>query len=249
MLPPPSAEEIAALRRQGLFGRLAFPVIGPAAIFWMRAVRQNRVRGLAEVRSRFDAIVRTGRPLVICANHLTMVDSMFLHWSLSSPLAYMRRFRSFAWNVPAVENFKKSAPIAAFTYLTKTIAIDRAGDPEHHREVLGKLAHLVRQGEIVTIFPEGGRSRTGRVEPSEVTYGVGQLLGDVPDALVVCVYLRGERQETWGPLPARGDVIDVDLRAIEPCTRAQGLRASRDRARQIILELKDMEDRWFARRR
>jgi 1-acyl-sn-glycerol-3-phosphate acyltransferase len=247
-LSDPSTQEIAALERQALIGWLAFPWVSSGAIFYMRFVRKNRVKDLAGVRRKFREIVQTGRPIVICANHLTMLDSFYLHWALCSQLDYMRRFRLFAWNVPAVENFKRSAPISALTYLTKTVAIDRAGTPEHHRAVLGKLGHLVREGQLVTIFPEAGRSRTGRIEPAEVAYGVGQMLRDVPDALVVCVYLRGDRQETWGDKPARGDAIEVDIETLEPKTSAKGMRASRDISRQIILKLKEMEDRYFARR-
>lgn len=177
-----------------------------------------------------------------------MVDSFYLQWALCSPLDTMLRFRLFAWNVPAVENFKRSAPISLLTYLAKTVPIDRAGTPEHHRAVIGKLGHLLREGELVTIFPEAGRSRTGRIEPAEVAYGVGQLLRDVPDALVVCAYLRGDGQETWGPQPAKGDTLEVDLETLEPRTSARGLRASRDLSRQIIAKLKEMEDGYFARR-
>lgn len=214
----------------------------------MRLVRRNRVKNLVAVRRQFREIARARRPIVICANHLTMVDSFYLQWALCSPLDAMLRFRLFAWNVPAVENFKRSAPISLLTYLAKTVPIDRAGTPEHHRAVIGKLGHLLREGEIVTIFPEAGRSRTGRIEPAEVAYGVGQLLRDVPDALVVCAYLRGDGQETWGPQPAKGDTLEVDLETLEPRTSARGLRASRDLSRQIIAKLKEMEDGYFARR-
>ena len=248
VLSSPSSKEIASLERQRVLGWLAFPVVGSAAIFYMRFIRRNRVKNLAAVRRRFREITRVRRPIVICANHLTMIDSLLLHWALSSPLDYMRRFRLFAWNVPAVENFKRGFAVSLFTYLGKTVAIDRAGSAEHHRAVLGKLGHLLRAGDAVTIFPEGGRSRTGRVEPGEVTYGVGQVLRDVPDALVVCAYVRGDRQKTWGQLPARGDEIEVDLEPLEPRTSADGLRASRDLSRQIILKLKEMEDRHFSRR-
>lgn len=244
----PSAREIAALRRQALLGWLAFPWVAGAAIFYMRVVRQNRVKNLGEVRRRFREIARARRPIVVCANHLTMVDSFYLHWALCSPLDTMLRFRLLAWNVPAVENFKRRAPISLLTYLAKTVPIDRAGTPEHHRAVIGKLGYLLRKGELVTIFPEAGRSRSGRVEPAEVAYGVGQLLRDVPDALVVCAYIRGDGQETWGAQPAKGDEIEVDLETLEPRTSARGLRASRDLSRQIIAKLKQMEDRYFARR-
>ena len=244
MLPDPG--EIKALGLQRRIGWLAFPWLSSSAIFYLRVVRGNRVQNLGQVRERFREIAKTRRPILICANHLTMIDSFFVHWALSSPVDYWRNYRLFAWNVPAVENFQRGALLRLMSYVGKTVPIDRAGTSAHHRAVLGKLAHLLRHGDLVTIFPEAGRSRSGRIEPDQVAYGVVQILRDVPDALVVCVYQRGERQETWGFQPARGDRIHVEIETLEPRTENKGLRASRDLSRQIIGKLKEMEDRYFA---
>src|SRR6266508_4537149 len=99
---------------------------------------------------------------------------------------------------------------------------------------------------ICTIFPEGGRSRTGRIDPERVTYGIGQILKDYDNPLVVCLYVRGKHQTTYSYLPRRGDEIYVDLELLEPKTEATGLRKARDIARQVIFKLKEMEDRYFA---
>ncbi|GMV12152.1 MAG: hypothetical protein AMXMBFR56_03760 [Polyangiaceae bacterium] len=242
----PSSREIASLRLQRLLGWLAFPCVSSAAIFYLRVVRGNRVKNMPELRRRFRQVARSERPILICPNHLTMVDSFFVHWALCSPLDYLRHYRLFAWNVPATENFQRGALLKLMSYLGKTVPIDRAGSPAHHSAVLAKLAHLLRQGDLVTIFPEAGRSRSGRVDAEHVRYGVGRLLKDVPDALVVCVYQRGERQESWGFQPARGDRIHVDFELCEPKTSFRGLRASRDLSRQVIDRIKAMEDRYFA---
>jgi hypothetical protein len=77
---------------------------------------------------------------------------------------------------------------------------------------------------------------------------VGQILKDLKDPLVVCVYLRGDKQETWGDVPAKGDTIRVEATILEPRTTETGMRAARDLSRQVILELKRLEDRYFERR-
>lgn len=244
----PSRREVAALELQRLLGWAAFPIVCGAAIFYMRALRGNSIQSHAAVRKRFRRIARTGRPVVICANHLTMVDSFFVHWALGSPLDYFLHYRRFSWNVPASENFQRGVLLRTLSYLGKTVPIDRQGSAAHHRAVLGKLAYLLRRGDMVTIFPEAGRSRTGRVEADQVGYGVGRILADVPHALVVCVYQRGARQDTWGFQPARGDVVHLELEVLEPTTEARGLRAARDLSRQVIGRIKEMEDRYFSRR-
>jgi len=241
----PNRREIAALDRQRRLGWLAFPCVSSLAIFYLRVVRGNRVKDRAAVRRRFRELTSTERPVLICANHLTMIDSFFVHWALASPLDYFRSYRLFAWNVPATENFQRGALLRLMSYLGKTVPIDRSGSATHHKAVLGKLAHLLRQGDLVTLFPEGGRSRTGRVETAQVAYGVGRILRDVPDALVLCVYMRGDRQETWGFQPEHGDELHVELEVLEPETKERGLRATRDLSRQVIDRLKQMEDRYF----
>jgi 1-acyl-sn-glycerol-3-phosphate acyltransferase len=242
----PGKREITALERQKLLAWLAFPCLSSAAIFYMRVVRGNRVRNHAQVRRRFRELVRGQRQIVICANHLTMIDSFFVHWALCSPLDYFRNYRLFAWNVPATENFQRGLLLRLMSYLGKTVAIDRSGSANHHRAVLGKLAYLVQSGDLVTIFPEAGRSRTGRVEPEQVAYGIGRILRDAPDTVVLCVYLRGDRQRTWGFQPVRGDRIHVDLELLVPATSHTGLRASRDLSRQVIERIRQMEERYFA---
>lgn len=243
-----SRKKDGAIELQKAFGWLALPWLAAGAIFYMRVVRGNRIDKLSEVRQRFREIAADERPLLICVNHLTMVDSFFVHWALSSQIDYLRHYRRFAWNVPATENFQRGVLLKLMSYLGKTVPIDRAGSPTHHRAVLQTLAHLLRRGDFVTLFPEGGRSRSGRVQVDEVAYGVGRILRDVPDARVLCVYLRGDQQETWGFQPPRGDLIHIDLELLEPRTEHKGLRAARELSQQVIEQLKRMEDRYFAQR-
>lgn len=231
-----------------LVDHVAFPFLAAFVVWWLRVRRRYRLAGLREVRRVFDEAARRGRPMLICANHLTMIDSLVIHRALSSVPRMMLDFRRFSWNVPAIENFAKNLGLRLATYLGKSIPIDRAGSAEHRREVVDKLTWLVEHGEICTIFPEGGRSRTGRVEVDAVTYGVGQILEKLKDPLVVCLYVRGDKQETWGEVPAKGDTIHVDASILEPRTTQTGLRAVRDLSRQVIVEIKRLEDRYFERR-
>src|SRR5579859_56970 len=150
--------ERAAYDRQIRLGHAAFFAIGPAAVFFMRIVRRNSFVGLDEVRRVYREAARSGRPVLVCANHLNMFDSIFLHYALATVPEYMREFRLFTWNVPAVENFKRDTFLAALTYLSKTIPIDRGGGPAHYRAILDRIKYLTARGEIFTIFPEGGRS-------------------------------------------------------------------------------------------
>ncbi|HSD67878.1 MAG TPA: hypothetical protein VLF95_14315, partial [Vicinamibacteria bacterium] len=103
-------------------------------------------------------------------------------------------------------------------------------------------------GEAVLMFPEGGRSRTGRVDAGATADGVGRLVKDVEGCRVLCVYLRGDGQATWSNLPSAGETFTITTRLVEPTTRKAGLRASRDLATQIVGHLVEMEREYLARR-
>lgn len=226
-------------------GWATFSVVGPGSLLAMRVARNNRLEGIAEARRIYHEALASGRPTIVCANHLTMVDSAFLHWALAPVPEYLLHFRRFSWNVAALEHFDKNLFLKTIVFLAKTMPIDRSDDGQG-RAVLEKIRWLVSRGEVVTLFPEGARSRTGRIDPASVTYGVGQILKDLDRPQVLCAYLRGRRQQTMSAIPAWGDTLELKVELIEPSTQQTGLRAARDLSRQVIGKLKAMEDAWLA---
>ena len=244
--PPLSAR--AALCLQRWVGRLCFPLFSASLVAALRLRARYRMHELSSVRRRFRELVREAgdAPLVVCANHLTMIDSVLLMWAFASPPHYLVHFRRLAWNIPAVENFASSPVRRLISYLGKCMPIDRSGSREHIEGLMDKVTYLLGQGEFFMIFPEGTRSRTGRVELDELTYGVGSILQDVPHAKVLCVYMRGDNQESYSDLPARGERFRLTMELLHPHTTAAGLRGQRDLAMQIGRKIKAMEDEYFA---
>jgi hypothetical protein len=100
----------------------------------------------------------------------------------------------------------------------------------------------------VLLFPEAGRSRTGRVDTASVAQGVGRLVHELGDCRVLCVYLRGDAQRTYSTVPARGDTFTLATRLVEPRTELRGVRASRDLAMQVLDQLVEMEREYFEAR-
>jgi 1-acyl-sn-glycerol-3-phosphate acyltransferase len=242
-----SATEVAWLRLQRWLGWCTFAVLGPGCVVAMRVVRNNRLTGVARARQLYRQALASGRPTLVCANHLTMVDSGFLHWALAPIPEYLRHFDRFSWNVAAVEHFDRNPFLKAIVFLAKTVPIDRTGDEAQRKAVLERLRWLVSHGEVVTLFPEGARSRSGRIDPATVTYGIGQILKDLDRPVVLCAYLRGRQQKAMSGVPAYGDTLELDVELLEPATSEVGLRAVRDLSRQVIFRLKAMEDAWLAR--
>jgi len=241
--PEPAARgwSRAALERQRVVGRLAAAVWLPFVVSLMRFVFRWRIRDAGRCRSEYAKILEDRRPLLVVANHLTMVDSAVIGWGFGSTIDHLVRYRGLPWNVPLQRRVESSWLWRTLAYVMKCVPVPRGGDRQEVAHVLERLAHLLRSGETVLMFPESGRSRSGRVDPEATADGVGRLIKEVEGCRVLCVYLRGDAQRTWSNLPARGDTFTIATRLVEPRTALRGLRASRDLATQVVRHLVEME--------
>lgn len=222
----------------------------PASAFTMRFLLGYRIRNASRLRKRFRSLIReSDGPVLICANHLTMVDSALVAWALGGTWWSVFNFRWVPWNLPEVTNFASGGLAQLATWLTKCIPIRRGGRREEVSSALRRVQHLLSRGETALIFAEGGRSRTGRVEPDSVAHGMGRIAASVAGCKALCVYLRGDRQQSWSMLPVVGDSFYVDIDMFEPTSDSSGMRRSRDFARQIGERLAAMEEKYFARRK
>lgn len=225
---------------------LVAPLWVPLAAAVMRFVAGYRIADMAGVRAEFDRVRReTSGPLLVCGNHLTLIDSLLILWAIRSPWRLVTDPDSFTWNTPERTNFAGSPVHGVLTYLAKCIPITRGGKREDTGSVLNRVVHLLCRGELAMIFPEGGRSRTGRVDPESAAWGVGRIVGAVPHCRVLCIYMRGDAQETWSRFPRRGDTLRLRLATIEPKSDLRGARRSRDLALQITSQLAQMEAEYF----
>lgn len=231
---------------QRAVGHLLGPLWIPLTAGVLRFGLGYRVERMREIRRTYRRIRRDRRtPLLICANHLTMIDSAIIAWALASPWWYVVHFSTLPWNMPEWTNFASSRAVRALAYLMKCLPITRGGPREEVARTLRHFTSFLANGETGLLFPEGGRSRSGRVEMEAATYGAGRIVRTLPGCRVLCVYLRGRRQTGFSDLPVRGERFSLDLTLIEPRSTATGLRADRFIARQIVAQLAEMERRYF----
>jgi 1-acyl-sn-glycerol-3-phosphate acyltransferase len=235
----------ALLLGQREVGRILGWLWIPLVVFAMRFVAGWRITGMREARAEFRRVRRDAQAgLLICANHLTMFDSFVIAWALAPPWWYVTHYGSLAWNTPEVTNFAATWYTSAVSWLMKCVPVLRGGDRGAVGVVLSKVTWLLSQGETALVFPEGGRSRLGRVDVDASTYGVGRLIKN-SGCRVLCVYLRGDHQASFSTLPARGEHFRVQVQAFEPKTDKVGLRGSLDLSQQILRVLAEMEQRHF----
>jgi hypothetical protein len=215
--------------------------------FVMRFGFGYRIRNVRELRRRYREIrSEHPGPILICGNHLTMIDSALITWALGSSSFYIRHFSALPWNLPERRNFASIGVNRVLVYLLKCIPIVRGGKRAEIGHALESVEHLLSIGEPVMIFPEAGRSRTGRVSTEAPAHGVGRVVSATPGCKVLCVYLRGDAQDTWSSMPARGDTFTIQLSLLTPSSELTGMRRSRAIAQQVIAEIAALEERYLA---
>jgi hypothetical protein len=233
-------------RTQRWVSMVAGPIWISASVLLMRFWFGYRIADIRALRAQYRRIrAQSDAPMLVCANHLTLVDSFLIAWALGSAGYWIRHPDELPWNTPERTNFGRTGIARSLIFLAKCIPITRGGAREDVGDVLERVKYLLAGGETALLFPEAGRSRSGRVEEGAAAWGVGRIVGAVPGCRVLCVYLRGRRQETWGDFPEKGDTMDVEIACIEPKSDARGARRSRDIAQQIVRQLIRMEEAYF----
>lgn len=235
---------------QYILGRLAVIITGPL-IFLAIRLRGYRIRDLERIRSEVDRLQREHEgPWIICPNHLTMIDSVLISVGMASLFAHILRFKRVPWNLPERDNFQRNLFLAVLCYLAKCLPVNRGGSREELQRLFDKCRHVLGWRQRLLIFPEGGRSRTGRVDSEGFSYGVGRFLDECPGCKILLVYLRGDGQEAFGTLPRLGERFTMNVEIFDPGKmEGTGLRVQREYARRIVERLAGMEEEYFASRR
>ena len=238
-----------ALRVQRTLSYTSLAVFGPILVGIFRYRFRFSAHALKPIRAQYRALrAEHPGPLLICSNHLTLIDSIIQAVLLSSLWDYLKHPSSLPWNLPEAKNFYHNWGWRVICYLGRCIPVRRGAAPEQARLAQARMQYVLNCGDAIAIFPEGRRSRSGRVDDQDFSYGVGQLLNQVPDAGVMCVYMRGTRFGGFADFPAIGERFYLQLQMLSPQSASQGLRRARDLSTQVVTCIKAMEADYFAAR-
>lgn len=235
---------------QYMLGRIAVFIIGPIYFAALRLMGY-RVRDLRKIRKQCAEMLTThDGPWIVCANHLTMIDSAIITYATLSLPRQLLQFRLIPWNLPERNNFQRNLFLAVLCYLAKCIPINRGGNRDEMKKTLDTCNSLLELNQALLIFPEGGRSRTGKVNTEGFSYGVGRFVKEFENCKIMCIYLRGDSQHSYGLIPRFGERFTVTVEVLQPqLTQENGLRAQRFYADQIIKKLAHMEEDYFTTHR
>lgn len=183
-------------------------------------------------------------PFILVSNHLTLVDSWFIEFAVIFPEYFWKPWL-LVWHLPEATNYFRGL-LAPVMWLSKNIPITRGVSPNEQKLAKDKAIFILRNNGSVYIFPEGGRSRAGRVE--NYTTGIGRIYQRVPNCTVLPVYIRGI--ENVLPIGAKFPRFfkKIDIVIGEPrklTSEYKGLKAGVDISKQIFDILVEMEREYF----
>ena len=227
--PPP-----ALLRNLGMEGgflaRLATQGLASVTGLWFKWLFNLEVYGRERLR---------GQGYILCPNHGSYLDGFILAYAVPGPL----RCRLFSlgysgyFDVPVVRNLLK---------LIRVIPVDSARNLVAAMQV---SSYILRNGQILSIFPEGFRTPNGEV--GQFKKGVAILAREL-DVRLVPVYIQGSfeawppgvslprphpirvyfgRKHSWQELKAQGLMVDpqaTDYDAIRLGLREEVLKLKRN---------------------
>ena len=104
--------------------------------------------------------------VILAANHMSTWDPPFLATFLSRPVSYMAKKELF--DVPILRQIIESC----YSFPVKRGAADRGA--------IKAALQALKEGRCIGLFPEGTRSRDGKIHKAEAGVALLAAMGDVP---------------------------------------------------------------------
>jgi 1-acyl-sn-glycerol-3-phosphate acyltransferase len=183
--------------------------VHPVPFWFLEAVRPGfwaAARTLLRIRFQgVEHVPQTG-PVVITPNHVSFMDPILVTIPVRRPLHYM-----------ALEPFFRIRGLGALMRWARAFPVQEG---EADGPAVRRALRLLRQGEPLVIFPEGGRSPDGRLQPFRPGAFRLALAADAP---VVPVTIVGAF-DAWPtgrrfPRPGRVTIVyhaPLDAKALPP---------------------------------
>jgi len=123
--------------------------------YLLRFVAWVASRFIYRFRVRGDAHIPVEGPAILACNHVSFVDAILLLAASPRPVHFVMDHRIF--RVPllgALFRLAKAIPIAP-----------QKEDPRTYEAAFERAAQVLREGDLLAIFPEGGITRDGQLQP------------------------------------------------------------------------------------
>lgn len=183
-------------------------------------------------------------PFILVSNHLALIDTWFGAFAIAFPEFYWKPWL-LPWHLPEETNYHRGL-LVPYMWLNRSIPIVRGATPKEQKLSKDKIINVLQNNEAIYVFPEGTRSRSGRI--GDYTTGIGRIYLRVPNCTILPIYIRGTEKvlPIKSIFPRIFKKIDVVIgRPMKLTSEHQGLRAGVDISKQIFDILVKMEKEYF----
>jgi len=165
-------------------------------------------------------------PLVLAPNHLSQMDHFFTGLYLRRKIRFMAASQLFG------------PPVLTYIYKHGGVFPVRRG--HHDEEAIDTARILVEQGEMLLVYAEGGRSRSG--ELGEPKPGIGRIALETGAPVVpVCIF-GSERVRSWKRLRFPKVTVQFGEPLSFPVEEAPGRERQLEVATEIFGRVRAMHD-------
>lgn len=157
---------------------LVVGIIIPGINTFMNLMNRTKITGK-------ENLIGLEPPWILASNHLTMLDDLFLDPLLMRPYM-LKGYNYFPYHAPEETNFYKKPLMSWFMRQVKSIPLIRGNGI--FQDGMNRLIDAVNDNGILHIFPEGTRSRTGKIGDGKP--GIGRIVSET-NAIVVPMFHQG----------------------------------------------------------
>jgi 1-acyl-sn-glycerol-3-phosphate acyltransferase len=187
-----------------------YAVVKQVSVLYCRAVYKLGAQQIENVPSE--------GPVILAPNHFSHMDHWFVGVMLPRHVRFMAKSQLFrGWPVEWFLEHMGAFPV-------------RRG--QHDEEAIATTLALLRRGEAIVMYPEGGRSRSGKIG-TRARPGIGRLALETGTPLVPIAVYGSERARNWRRL----EFPAVTVRYGELITVPREPDPSRERQQQVADEV------------
>jgi len=148
-------------------GNIGMPLLLKSSSLFFKTYNRLKIKGVENIPS--------SGPMIIAPNHQSYIDGAVL--SVGLPLSILKDSYFYA-----TEEHVRGSLLKTFANHNNIILMERG----NLRDSILKLGEVLKQGKNVIIFPEGSRSRTGRLTEFKKTFAILSRELQVP-IIPVCI--------------------------------------------------------------
>jgi 1-acyl-sn-glycerol-3-phosphate acyltransferase len=163
-------------------------------------------------------------PLVLAPNHFSQMDHFFVGVYLKRKIRFMAKSQLFG------------PPVLTYIYKHGGVFPVRRG--HHDEEAIETARILVEQGEMLLVYAEGGRSRSGRLR--EAKPGIGRIALETGAPIVPVAIHGSERVRGWKRLLFPKVTLQFGEPVSFPVEEAPGRERQLEVATEIFGEVREM---------